>query len=263
MSVSSGDIKIYGSLYMQETDAGTPQGGDIDPTTLVLFDNAALANSPNGVVSVVSTLNTDSGVNVNVFGRTTGGSIVSGVIPINGTIPSTGVTFFERILKISAVQHSGTISIKDSAGTTITTIPSGVSYIRRPFYNASSAIAGGDSKIYYEKVFIKNTNLSYDLLDVSISEIAGGASSKIAFDLEKFATFSTGYIANTSTNRLTSPSALSLQNIGMWGSEPKTLMQDTNIHASGAIGLWLALTLVAGATGEKSTYGVAISGSTI
>lgn len=259
MSVTSGDIKIYGSQYMQEDDLGI-QGGDIALDTLVLFDNAILANYPSGAISVVSNLSTDSG-SISIIGRNTGGSIISGAIDMTGSEPATGLLSYERLLKIIALAHSGTVTVKDSGNNIITTIPSGISYVRRPFYNVAADIEGGSSKTYYEKIFIRNNNTLNDLLNAGIAELQTGLYNQISFALENYCNFNASYSANTSTNRLTAPT-VDLHPSG-FDSNVKLLIEDTNLQATGAIGVWLALTISPGASAEKNVYGLAVSGSTI
>lgn len=261
MSISSGDIKTYGSTYMQETDIGT-QGGNIDITTSVIFDNPNLTNTPSGIVSACSNLITDTGININIVGRNIGGSIVSGSIILNGLTTVSGTTSFERLLKILVGNHSGQISIKDSLDNLITTIDSGILCVRRPFYNVSADSSTGSEKKYYEKIFIKNTNTTYNLLEPTISEIATGIYSSVAFDLEKYSTLNVSYGANTSINRRTAPNITGMQS-GSFDSVVKNLNQDIDLITSGAIGVWLELTLLPGTIASKNIYTLSISGSTI
>jgi hypothetical protein len=262
MSVSSGDIKIYGSVNMQEDDTSSPQGGAINTGVLMIFDNSTLANDPHGAYITVESDNAaEKGLTTVVYGRAPGGSIIPYSFVMNGTSPvSSNTTLFERILKVicysGGIQHTGNIIIKDNAGSVITTIPSGVTGVRRPFYNVSSDIVGGSTRTWYEKVFVRNNNASTDLLSVTISEVAGGVSASGDFDLEKNINGS-----NTSTNRLSAPTAGGMQS--SFDSTAKILLSDTNIPATGAVGVWLRLQLAPGTPAQKSTYTLAVSGSTI
>jgi hypothetical protein len=262
MSVASGDLIFYGSNYMAEDDT-TVQGSGIDINTRVVFDSSTLANAPAGPVGVVSSLTTDTGVYVDIYGRNTAGSIVSGTITVSGNVISSGTTSFERIMKIiQRPGHSGTITIQDQNSSIIATMVSGISQIRRPFYNVASDIEGGSVRYFYEKIFVKNNNETYALLGTTISEVSGGIAGSIDFDLEKYCTDNASYGSNTSTNRLTAPSATGVQ-VGTFDSVAKTLLQDTDLRPSGAVGVWLKLTLGAGVVPSKSTYTMSVSGNSI
>jgi hypothetical protein len=262
MSVTSGDIVFYGSTYMSETDA-TPQGSGIDLTTKVVFDSSTLANAPAGPVGVVSSLTTDTGIYLDVFGRNTAGSIISGTVEITGNVVASGATSFERIMQMQVRPgHSGTITVQDQYAVVIATMASGINQIRRPFYNVASDVEGGSVRYFYEKIFAKNNNDTYSLLSPVISEVAGGIAGSIDFDLEKYCTDNASYGANTSTNRLTAPDASGMQ-AGTFDSNSKYLLQDTDLRPSGAIGVWLKLTLGAGVAPSKSTYTMSVSGNTI
>jgi hypothetical protein len=262
MSVTSGDLIFYGSNYMSESDA-TVQGSGIDTATRVVFDSSTLANAPAGPVGVVSSLTTDTGVYVDIYGRNTAGSIVSGTIEVSGNVITSGTTSFERIMKIvQRPGHSGTITVQDQNSSVIATLPSGTLQIRRPFYNVASDIEGGSVRYFYEKIFLKNNNTTYALLGATIAEVAGGVAGSVDFDLEKYCTDNASYGSNTSTNRLTAPNATGMQ-VGSFDSTAKTLVQDTDLRPSGAVGIWLKLTLGAGVVPSKSTYTMSASGNSI
>lgn len=252
MSVSSSDIIIYGSANMRESDTGT-QGGAIDTTTRVVFDDATLANTLNTVVKVVSDNAGDTTQTVTIYGRNSTGSIVSEALSLNGTTVVTGSTTFERILKVVvSASHSGTISCKKSDNTVFLTIATGILTVRRPFYSVSSDVVGGSTRYFYEKIFFKNTNGTNALLNAIIKE-SSDPSGLIDFDLEN-AVNST----NTSTNRVTAPGS------GMLGSFDNTdkNVPGTDLAPSSSIGVWLRLTLAAGTAAAKTTYVPMITGST-
>ena len=255
MSVVSGDIRVYGSANMQEGDVGV-QGGAIDTTTWVLFDSATLVNSPAGSSSIMTIVSTQAGEKTSVYitGRNPGGSIVGDTIALNGITPVNGSIAFERLLKIGAVGHSGTITIKDSNTAVITTIPSGISYVRRPFYDVSSDVAGGATRNYYEKVFIKNTGSPNSLLGATVCDVAGGVATGINWALELAQNMN-----GTSVSRVTAPST----GVGTFVTDyTASGIPGTDLASGAAIGLWMNLILVAGATAAKDVYTIAISWST-
>src|SRR5690606_31605526 len=106
-----------------------------------------------------------------------------------------------RILKIELdAAATGSVTIrKASDDTAIMVLPAGVESARRPFINVSSDVSGGSERNFYEKVFIKNNNVSNALLDAIISEGAD-PSGNLAFGLDA----AKDNDAST-TNRVTAP----------------------------------------------------------
>jgi len=260
MSVTSSDIVVYGSANMQESDSGT-QGGTIDTTTRVIFDSSTIANDPGpGAISVSGFGTADTG-NIRVTGRNSAGSIISEDIELLANkVQKNGNSTFERILKcvVTSGSPTGTVRVLDTdTNTTLVDIETGVTTVRRPFYNVSAEASGGSSRDYYEKVFIKNNNATNALLSAQISENAD-PTGYITFDLDANVDGST-----TSTNRRTAPAASGMQGSPTFDSNTKSLNNDTDLDTEEAIGVWLKLTLAAGTAATKSTYTLTVSGSTI
>lgn len=271
MSVVSSDLVIYGAANIAESDSGT-MGGAIDTTVRYVFNSATLVNDPtasggDGELTVVSDNVADT-MNITVTGRNASGSIVSQTIALNGTtVVDITTNTFERLLKVElASSAAGTVTLADNAngagtiGNTIVTIETGVTEIRTPFYNVSADVSGGSARTFYEKVFLKNNNSTNALLSTVIVESAD-PSSNVTFALED-AVDDTG----TSTNRVTAPSASEIGASG-FDSADKTMSTETDastadLAAGSAIGIWLALTLAAGASAAKTTYTLQAQGST-
>lgn len=252
MSVSSSDLVVYGCANHQETDSGT-QGGAIDLTVRLVFDDATLTNTLNTVVKTTSSSGADTTQTVTVYGRNSTGSIVSEALTLNGTNIITGAVTFERILKVVVSgSHTGTITCKKSDNTVFLNIESGVLTVRRPFYGASSDVSGGSTKNFYEKMFFKNNNAVNALLSAVFAE-SSDSSGLVDFDLESSVNGS-----NTSTSRLAAPSS------GMLGSFTNSdkNVPGTDLQPLGTIGVWLHLTLAAGTSASKATEGIKITGST-
>lgn len=248
MSLSASDIVYHGSANHQETDSGT-QGGAIDTSVKVTFTDI----SATGTVEVLSSAGGDTTQTATVYGRLASGVIDSEALSLNGTTPVAGSKSFERILKVVInAAHTGTITVrKASDDVTIMTLETGVLTCRRLFYNAEAEASGGSSKDYYEKIFAKNVNGVNALLNAVIKEQADPGAN-ITFDLEDAVNDT-----NTSTNRLSAPSGM----LGSFTGSDKNV-PGTNLAAGDAIGIWLKLTLAAGATPAKNTYTVRASGST-
>lgn len=253
MSVSASDIIIYGAANIAEDDVST-HGGAINTTVRYVFDSSTLANTLNDKVSVSGSLAADTTQKVTITGRNTGGSIISEEISMNGIASVDGASTFERLLKVVVDSvHNGSISIlKQTDGSIISLIESGVLSVRRPFYNVSADVAGGSSRDYYEKVFVKNNNIVNSLLNATIAE-SGDPTGYITFDLEDAVNDN-----NSIASRLNTVPA------GMLGSFDSAIknVPGTDLVAGSGIGVWLKMTLAAGTVAGKSTYTLAANGST-
>lgn len=235
---------------MAESDSVT-QGGAISTAIKMLFTDITTTDN----VTIISTAGGDTTQTVTITGRLATGAISSEALSLNGTSRVVGATNFERILKIVVnAAHTGTITVARDNGptyTTIATLESGITQIRRPFYNVAADVpTTGSTRNFYEKIFIKNEHATLSLLSATVKE-AADPTGFVTFDLE-----STVNGSNTSTNRITAPAT------GMLGSFDNTdkSVTGTNLDAGSYIGVWLKLTLAAGASPAKSTYTVRIDG---
>ena len=152
---------------------------------------------------------------------------------------------------VVSASHSGTVTIsRNTGGTTIATLESGVLSCRRLFYNALADASGGSDRDYYEKVFVKNTNGTFAVLSAYIIENTD-PSTLVTFDIEDAKNDT-----NSVANRLdTAPTGM----LGSFDNANKAV-PGTDLGPSDAIGVWLKLTLVAGQSPNKSTWGVKLSG---
>lgn len=260
MSVIASDIKVYAASGTPEDDS-TLAGGPINLTTRVLFDDVSLANVPSaeggdGTLRYTSTNNGDSGVSVVAYGRNTAGSLVqeTGVLGNSGVL-TTGTQVFERILKVTSEAHDYDVQVQDSDANVILTMESGITTVRRPFYNVSSSPS--EDKVYYDKVFVKNCNESLALLNVSIIESAD-PSTFIEYALSDEINDS-----DTFTNRLTQPTATGA---GGFSSTTKTLLANagtSDLGPGSGIGCYLSLSLPSGQAAAKTYYTMQISGESI
>lgn len=262
MAVVANDIVMYASAVMPTGDTLSP-GGAIDPTIKVAFTDMA---ATDGLVASSNGLN-DS-VKVDVTGRNAGGSIIVDQFVVHNTLSKiTGINAFsfERILRmaISSGQHTGTISIEQDnfpTFTSIATMPSGVSGVFRPFYNASSSAS--NKKEYFEKIFVKNNNTVNNLLSATVAEsgeVGLGGSDVVTFDLE--ATGNSN--GQSSANRLGPPPATQLlgADTGIPNDATKSVVGGDLISGSGQ-GIWMRLNLATASTAQNGNWSVTISGST-
>ena len=252
MSVSASDIVVYGSANMPEDDSST-SGGAIDTATKVIFTDISATDS----VECVSDNAGDTTQTITITGRDSGGNIVSETETLNGTSEVSTTQTYERILKITLNSSTtGTITIrKASDNVTIATMESGITAIRRVFYDATAEASGGSSKSFYEKVFVKNTNGSTDLLAAKIQGTSD-PSGNLAFDLEDAADDN-----NSVSNRVTSPAGGDMLGSPTFNDSQKTI-PGSNLASGEAIGVWLKLTLAAGTSAAKTTYTLQVTGTT-
>lgn len=252
MSVVASDLIIYGAANIAEAD-GETQGGAIDTSVRYVFDDSSLVTD-NDTFDVVSDASGDNTQTVTITGRNSEGSIVTEDFELDGTTPVVGATTFAKIMRVVCdAAHTGDITITENSGSqTLLTMEAGVNETRIPFYNVSADAAGGSSRDFYEKVFVKNTNGSNALLSATISEGAD-PSSNITFDLED-AVDDTNQVA---TRINSAPSGM----LGSFDSSSKNV-PGTDLASGSAIGVWLKLTLAAGAAAADSTYTITVEGST-
>lgn len=253
MSIIASDLIIYGAQNIAEDDVST-QGGAINTAVRYVFDDATLANTLNDTVEIVSSAAGDTTQTVTITGRNAGGSIVTDALSLNGTTQVNGVVIFERILKIvvSAVTV-GTVTVQQATGDVlIVDIEPGVTEVRRPFYDVSSDVLGGSARVFYEKIFLKNNNVSNSLLNAVIKENADTLG-KITFDLE-----------DAQDDNNSTASRLDIAPTGMLGSFDGTdkNVPGTDLASTSAIGIWLKLDLADGDAADKGTYTIEADGST-
>lgn len=264
MSVIASEIIIYGAANRADSDTGT-QGGAIDTTVRYVFDDATEANSVGGsagALEVLSSSAADTTQTVTVTGRLASGAIETEAFSLNGTSVVTGSDVFARILKVVVSgAHAGTITVRTASDDAeIVNIETGVLEVRRLFYNASAEASGGSTKNYYEKIFVKNTNATLALLDASFAESAD-PTTLVDFALED-AIDDTG----TVTNRVTAPSAGDLASDGFSSSTKLLSTVDAgtaDLAAGSAIGIWVHLTLAAGAAANNSTWTLRTTGTSV
>lgn len=249
MSISSDDIRFYGSANMPEDNVST-SGGAIDLTTKVIFSDIATTDN----VTVISTSVADTG-NITITGRLASGIISAETLGMTGTVRLVAANNYERILKVElASAPSGIITIsRDNSPTysQIATMESGVTTVRRLFYDSSADVSGGSARDYYEKIFVKNVNATLALSNAIVIEQAD-PSAYTTFDLE-----SSKGGSNSVASRLdTVPSSM----LGSFTSANKTI-PGGYLGSGEACGIWIKLSLASGVAASKSTITYRITGT--
>lgn len=250
MPIASTDIIAYGSASMPDDDTPTGIGGAIDLTTRVVFTDI----TPAGLIEMVSSNSGDTTQTVTIYGRNTGGTLISEVQTLTGLTTVDFTSTFERILKIAmSATATGSITIrKDGAGGDLAVLEPGVTDIRRPFYNASADVSGGSAKTYFEKIFFKNNHGTLDLTTATIQEFAD-PSGFITFDLESTLD---GTDTNGAGNRQTHTGGYTFDNT------TKDVANSGSLTSGSAQGCWLQLSLAAGQAAQNTSWTARVSGAT-
>jgi len=252
MPVTASDIVIYGSQVMPEDDTTTQIGGAIDLTTLIVFTDI---DSP-GLIEVRSSDDGDNTQQLTVTGRSTGGSIISESVILNGitTVPLSNT--YERLMKFELNGTTlGTVTVRKAGNAgNLAIFPAGITTIRQPFFLASADVSGGSPREFHEKIFIRNDHATLDLTQAQILEQADpGANITFALESSLDGSDDNG-VGNT---RLVAPGGYTFD------SNAKNVANSQNHTAQSAQGVWLKLTLPAGATPAKNTYTIRETGKTI
>ena len=252
MPVIAAELIAYGSAIMALDDTVLNIGGAIDVTKRVVFTDI----TPNGTVEIVSSNVGDTTQTVTVYGRDAAGVLISDVKTLNGTTAVAVTGTFERILRaVVSAAHTGTVTLrKASAGGDLTVFATGELDIRRPFYNAAADVSGGSARTYHEKIFIKNTNATLALTAATIAEQAD-PSGNVSFALE--ASLSGSDTNGAGNNRQVAPGGYTFD------SATKNVANSGNHTAGAGQGVWLKLSLAAGAAAQKTSYTLRESGTTV
>jgi hypothetical protein len=252
VSIVASELIVYASANIPDVDTGT-NGGAIDAKRRLVFTQIAA----NDDIEVISTSASDT-QNCTITARGADGVITTQTAALTGTtakifntLGAAGVV--ERVLKVDLASDAvGTITVRRSvAGATIGTIPATERGFLAAFINAASDASGGSSRDFYRKVFVKNTNATLALLGATIGQSAD-PDARITHALE-----TTVNGTGTATDRRTVPAS----GVGTFDDTTKSV-PGTDLAAGAAVGVWLKLTLPAGDPPHRSTYDLAIAGST-
>ena len=251
MSVVANDIRIYAAVNMPEDNSSTV-GGAVNTGIRVVFEDVHVT----GPIKC-SGDNTAGTGNLFVRGRNTAGSIISETVAINGTGFINTTNSYERLLDMR-LNHSMSGSVvttySNITGALIATLQEGVSGVRRPFYDAAADSAGGSSRTFYEKVFVTNQNDVNALLSAQITEVASGLNSEIDFAIESGT--EGGQTVPRRTGIDSVPTGVTVFGAGA------TNFPGTDLGANENRGMWLQMTLAAGASATNSFYQFQVTGNT-
>ena len=217
-------------------------------TTPALFK---LQSGDGAVVSVGQIIWTKSGTGANQLRQiiaTVGyGTDIVAVSRDWGTVPDNTTTY--KILQ----------------GMLFEILPNPVTAVIRIFSTSAADISAGLQRTYYEKVFVVNNNTATALTGAQI-EVANETPTPPSGALLDLALTTglndTGTVANRQTAPSSGVGAFSAQPAFLSVPSPGTLPSGPAPNAVGAQGVWLRLTLPAGATAYKGSADFRIQGTT-
>jgi hypothetical protein len=175
----------------------------------------------------------------------TGSGQIREIVAYNGTTKQATVS------RAWGVTPDNTSTFRIAKGFYFDLLPTEITQVRRPFYDAAANAPGGGAVDYYEKVFACNRNGADTLSSAKVIE-AADPSTKITFGLAS-AINDTG--TNGANNRKVAPGGVTFDNA------------DKNVPggvlATGdRIGVWLKLSLLDGDAAQKTTYTPRLTGTT-
>lgn len=212
--------------------------------------NTLAAGGTTSVTLDASASSTDNFYQFKIL-RMTGGAAANSISQIISYVGSTKVAYLSPAL--SGTASADAYSIHD--GMLLDSHPTIIMTCRRPFYNAAADVATGTTRNYYDKVFIKNNHATLALTNAVISEYED-PTANVTFALESGLN---GVGTNGSNNRQTAPST----GVTAFDSANKNVTNSQNHSAGSAQGVWLKLTLAAGASAANSYYILRESGQSI
>ncbi len=143
--------------------------------------------------------------------------------------------------------------------------PNPVTAVIRLFSTSAADVSGGSQRTYYEKVFVVNNNASTAMTGAQI-EVASETPTLPSSTLLDLALTTALNDAGTVANRQTAPSSgvasFTTQPALVGVSSPGNLPPGAVPNAAGAQGIWLRLTLPAGATAYKGSADLRTQGTT-
>lgn len=244
-SITASELVFYNSANMT-VDSSSTTGGAID--TLRRPDFTQMSGSAEKI-DVVSSSAGDTTQTLTITGRLADGSLASETLSLNGTTIVTSTNSYERLLKaeLSATCVGNVTVSGHTSSTTFRIIPAG----ERGFQAIFQQLASNPSSTtnWYEKFFIKNTDGSLALTSATVSinsDPIGDMSFGLAGTLNDSA---------TTTNRTTAPAGIT------FATTPANVANSGNLSAGAAQGVWMNLTLAAGAAAIRSTVTMEIDGN--
>lgn len=254
---------------------GTTAVGDcaiVANTKVLAGRTLQLGANPTGATPTLLTLQAGDGTGVSI-GHIIRGLTGSGVGQMRKIIAVTG--YGTDVVAVSGSYGTGTgLPTLNSTydvlqGLLFEKGPNPVTAITRLFATAAADTPGGSQRIFYEKVFVTNNNTVTALTPQSGStgvavQITGNSpalSAGVTLDLGPETSFNgTATVANRQT---AAPGvSFTVQPANVFAPSPGNLAPGNAPNAAGALGLWLRLTVPAGASPYKGAATVQTLGNT-
>jgi hypothetical protein len=260
MALANTDFVFYLSANRPEADVGA-SGGAIALVRLMNIATCDSLNTGSGErVKFVSSAGGDTTQTVAVEGYGVDGAWLSETVDLAGATPVLTVGTYKHLKKaVLSATCAGTITVTgNTTAATLFTVPIGELGASSMFLKATANAGGGAAKTLYEKLFVKNTNVTsagvactfYNATDNKTEltfamECAGGTGSayQVTGGTESAtnrATLPTGGGTYTFTEMLTSGSAVAVGDAA-----------DGNMVAAEAQGIWVKLSLAAGVAPDQ------------
>jgi len=248
MAVVDSDIVYFGSQVMANDDLTTQIGGAIDLTTNVIFVDI----DPDGTVEALSDGADTRMLTIHFIDNT--GVVTSETRTLTGAAPVAFTSIMKTILRavLSAPDGVRTVTIRETGpvddlivlGPTIITV-------RRVFHDVIAEGASGNTRTYFDKVFVKNTN-GVDSLTASevllIDDVQGVITFALEFTLDGITDNGVG------NNRQVAPIAF------VFDQTTKAVANSGNLTPGSAQGIWLQNTLPQGFAAQESTFSLRLAG---
>jgi hypothetical protein len=221
---------------------------------VVALENQTATRSNTAQAGSANTITLDAGASavdqayLGMVIRLTGGSgsgQIAEIIDYQGSTKVATVSDYWR-----GTVPTGTTTFRIATGMVFDKLPSEVTDVRRPFYNAAAPAVGGSATSFYEKIFYKNASNSAALLLAQIAE-ASEASGKISFGVTAALDDST--TNGGGNNRQVAPGGISFNTTQQW-------VPGSTLSAGSVIGVWLRLALSPGDAATNESFQMQLSG---
>lgn len=243
----------YCALSHPQTDSAAP-GGAIDTSMRATFTDLAADDD----IEVLSDDTADVGISILVRGRDTSDEPVQQITQLNGTtaVVLSTIGVIDRIQEVVLTDFcAGNVTVRRSvSGATIAVIPIGELGFRRIFRSAYAHAT--QQKLYYEKIFLKNTHPTVTIQSTEITESADPTAS-LVFTLDAIKDGD-----STSESRLDVPSTDDTDP-DTFDATAKPVPSGGNLDPGESIGVWLRMTVDAAEVPFKDTYTLGVTGATL
>ena len=228
-ATTAGDVAVMASTAER---TGTAQAGSVDTITLDAGASAVDAFFVGMVIRITSGTGSDQ---------------------LRMIIKYVGSTKVATVSRAYVTPPDATSVFRIAQGMFFDLLPNEISEVRRPHFDASADPPGGSQKTYFDKVFFSNEEGALTLTAAEIAEISD-TPGVMDFGLESA-------LDDTNTNgggnnRQVAPGGIT------FASTTTAVANGQNHTALAAQGLWLRLTLAAGAAALNFVYQLQEQGNT-